>query len=149
MPNIAIISDTHNNEPNLKKALAIIEKEKIKTIIHCGDVSSFEFLKQNFSLKTYVSLGNTDIDDFQDYKNIKIFKDYGELENLAFCHYPEKARILAESQKYDFVFYGHTHKPWQENIKKCIIANPGNLAGLIFRPSFAILKNNKLELKIL
>ncbi len=146
---LAIISDTHNNEANLKEALEIIKKENIKTIIHCGDVSSFEFLKQNFSLKTYVSLGNTDVDEFKDYKNIKIFKDFGVLKNIAFCHYPDKAKELAESGKYDFVFYGHTHKPWQETIKNCIMANPGNLAGLYFKPSFAILSDNKLELKLL
>jgi len=38
-----------------------------------------------------------------------------------------------------------------ENSGDCIIANPGNLAGLIYKATFAILdaKTKKLELKIL
>ena len=36
---IAIISDTHNNWPNFKKAIEWIKKEKIKLILHCGGYS--------------------------------------------------------------------------------------------------------------
>ncbi|MCX6797241.1 MAG: metallophosphoesterase family protein, partial [Candidatus Doudnabacteria bacterium] len=43
-----------------------------------------------------------------------------------------------ESQKYDFVFHGHTHKPWQETIGKTIIINPGTLAGLFNKATFAV-----------
>ena len=35
---IAIISDTHDNVATFKKAVDLIKKEKIKTIIHCGDI---------------------------------------------------------------------------------------------------------------
>ncbi len=147
---IAIISDTHDNEANLQRALKIIKEENINTILHCGDISTMSFLKENFKdFNVYVALGNMDVGGFEDTSNIKIFKDFGEIENIAFCHHPELAEGLAESGKYEFVFHGHTHKPWEKRIKNCIIANPGNIAGLIFRPSFAILNKNKLELKIL
>ena len=58
---------------------------------------------------------------------------------------------LAESGKYDFVFYGHNHKPWIEEIGETFLANPGTLAGLFNKATFAILdtENKKLELKIL
>ncbi len=150
MEKIAIISDTHGNEPSLKKALEIIKELEIKTIIHCGDTGGMDFLKENFSdFNLFVSLGNADFGEFEETENIKIFTEYGQLKNMAFCHFPDKARELAQSEKYDFVFYGHTHKPWEEKIKNCRMVNPGNLAGLVFRASFAILNKDKLELKII
>ena len=37
---IAIVSDTHNNWANFKKAIRWIKKEKIQLILHCGDINS-------------------------------------------------------------------------------------------------------------
>ena len=34
---IAVMSDSHDNIWNLRKALTIIKKQKAKMIIHCGD----------------------------------------------------------------------------------------------------------------
>ena len=85
----------------------------------------------------------------------KVFEESGQIKiggkKIAFCHFPEIGRDLAKTQKYDLVFYGHTHKPWEEKIGKTRLVNPGNIAGLFFRPSFAIYdtKTGKLELKIL
>ncbi len=79
------------------------------------------------------------------YKNTRVFKNFGETEfgslaskkyKIAFTHYPENARELCESGKYDFVFYGHTHKPWEETVKNCKMLNPGNVAGEIYPPTF-------------
>ncbi len=145
---IAIISDTHGNEATLKKALKIIEKEKIKDIIHCGDVGGVDFLRNFKGFNLFLSLGNMD-DELESSKNIKVFSNFGEYKNVAFCHFPAKAKELAEKEKYEFVFYGHTHKPWQEKINNCIMANSGNLAGQIFKATFAILKDKELKLKIL
>jgi len=76
------------------------------------------------------------------YKNTLVFKNHGETKidekSIAFVHYPDDAKELAESGKYDFVFYGHTHKPWEEEIGKCKILNPGNIANEIYPPTFAI-----------
>ncbi len=161
---IAIISDTHDNLENLKKALGKIKKERVNIILHCGDVASKEtlnFLFQNFKGRVYLVLGNMDKDYGLDKENLEGFSQLEfssdikeiEIENkkIAFCHRPEIAQNLAKSQKYDYVFYGHTHKPWMENIGQTKLINPGNVAGLFYRPSFAIcdLKTGKIELKIL
>jgi len=161
---IAIISDTHDNLENLKKALGKIKKERVNIILHCGDVASKEtlnFLFQNFKGRVYLVLGNMDKDYGLDKENLEGFSQLEfssdikeiEIENkkIAFCHRPEIAQSLAKSQKYDYVFYGHTHKPWMENIGQTKLINPGNVAGLFYRPSFAVcdLKTGKIELKIL
>jgi len=162
---IAIISDTHDNLANLKKAIAFIKKEKIKTIIHCGDIFKPETIKEglkNYKGKTYIIFTPTDADfsgiprnAFKGMSRVKIYEEFGEFrkdgKRIAFCHFPEIGRDLAKTQKYDLVFYGHTHKPWEEKIGKTRLVNPGNLAGLFYKPTFAVYdtKTDKLELKIL
>lgn len=148
---IAIISDIHNNEVNLKKVLDYCRKNKIEKIICCGDLASKEtldFLNDNFSGEIFYTFGNLDNDQLLDfekdttYRNTKLFKDFGETEidgkKVAFIHYPEAAKKLAEAGKYNFVFHGHTHKPWMEKIGNCLVLNPGNVAGEIYPPTFAV-----------
>ncbi|MEK7159170.1 MAG: YfcE family phosphodiesterase [Patescibacteria group bacterium] len=65
-------------------------------------------------------------------------------------HYPDNAKKLAETGKYQIVFYGHNHKPWMEKINETYMINPGTLAGMFQRASFAVYdtETKKLELKI-
>jgi len=157
---IAIISDIHDNLPNLKRCLSFIKKERIKVLLICGDVGNDEetlkLITDEFSGKIFSVAGNADTGK----KELSSFKELaiGGLK-IAITHYPDAAKKLAHStgsgralnQKYDFVFYGHTHKPWLESVGGCFLANPGNLAGLFYKASFAILdvKTKKLTLKIL
>ncbi len=161
---IAIISDVHNNTTNLQKVLVYCKQNEIKTIICCGDLASMEtldYLNDNFSGEIYYCFGNMDDDQIKNYnfeakyKNTWIYKNYGEADFgspaskiVAFVHYPDTARKLAASGKYNFVFYGHTHKPWEEINNNCKVLNPGNVAGEIYPPTFAVWKteNDKFEL---
>lgn len=148
---IAIISDIHNNETNLKKVLDYCEKGNIKTMICCGDLASkdtLDFFNDNFAGVIHYAFGNMDDDQLRDfefadkYKNTLLYKSYGQAEiggkKIAFIHFPEIAKDLCETGKYDFVFYGHTHKPWEETIGSCKMLNPGNVAGEIYPPTFAV-----------
>jgi len=168
---ITIISDIHNNTVNLQKVLNYCKENNIKTIICCGDMASDEtldFLNDNFSGAIHYTFGNMDNDQLQDFKfkdkfkNTFLYKEFGETEienrKIAFVHFPEIARKLAETGKYDFVFYGHTHKPWsasvktsadkEEKNKHCLMLNPGNVAGEIYFPTFAVwnTENDKFDL---
>jgi putative phosphoesterase len=154
---IAIISDTHDNLENLKKFFEFSKKEKIGILIHCGDVCNGETLKEiekNFK-EIYLCFGNADIKDslLKEAKKTKIFEKEGkiEIENLkiGFCHeFDYKNKNL---ENFDFYFFGHSHWPFLKKEGNCYLANPGNLAGLFYKATFAILdtKTKKLELKIL
>jgi len=173
---LAIISDTHDNLPNFKKAMEWLKKQGIDTVIHCGDACAPATLREvlkDFSGTVYFVFGNVDGDlyritklSYEELPNLKVCGEMGELEiegkKIAFCHFPEFAKGLAHSQKYDLVFYGHTHKPWEETlhqsklgtgqeIGKCRLVNPGNLSGWPYKATFAIYdsKTDQLELKIL
>ena len=160
---IAIISDIHDNIPNLTKVLDYCREKKIEKIICCGDLASMEMLdllNDNFQGEIFFVFGNMDNDFLRGYpfendryKNTRIFKDFGEAEmdsvKVAFVHFPEVAKELCETGKYKFVFYGHTHKPFEETINNCKMLNPGNVAGDIFPPTFAIwnTETDKFELR--
>jgi putative phosphoesterase len=148
---IAIISDVHNNEVNLKKVLDYCKKNSIQKIICCGDLASQEtldFLCDNFSEEIFYTFGNMDNEQLRNfqyvdqYKNANLFESSGEADiddkKVAFVHFPDVAKKLCGSGKYDFVFYGHTHKPWTEQTENCTILNPGNTAGEIYPPTFAV-----------
>lgn len=155
---IAIISDIHNNEVNLKKVLYFCAQEKVKQIICCGDLATREtldFMCDNFVGKIFYVFGNMDNGQFSnfkftsndtlhgtEYKNAHVFKNYGEInlanKEIAFIHYPKEAKELADTGRYDFVFYGHTHKPWEEMIGSCKMLNPGNVTGDFYPPTFAV-----------
>jgi len=159
---VAIISDIHNNTVNLKKTLDYCVRNKIEKIICCGDLASAEtldFLADNFAGEIFYTFGNMDNDQLRnfegvsEYKNVKIFERFGEVnidnKKIAFVHFPDIAKKLCATGKYKFVFYGHTHKPWEENAGDCKILNPGNVAGEIYLPTFAIWNTNKDEFELI
>ncbi|OGY43553.1 MAG: hypothetical protein A3B89_03570 [Candidatus Buchananbacteria bacterium RIFCSPHIGHO2_02_FULL_40_13] len=171
---IAIISDSHDNIVNTEKFLAWANENEIAIIIHCGDVSAPSMIKKvmvpMFSGPIHLVHGN--VSDRKllkkicaEFKNVTLHGDEGEIEigrdiplqaggekmKIAFCHFPERAKKLAQSGQYNLVFYGHTHKPWIENINKTILANPGTLGGLFQKATFAIFDTTtkNLDLKVL
>lgn len=165
---IVIVSDSHSNAKNFKKIIAWLNKENIKIILHCGDIGSPESLKEsleNFDGKFFGVFGNMDYDykflveQYNKIPGVKIelkFLDITIFRKIGITHKPEDAKKMALSGNYDLVFYGHTHKPWEETVtgysgKQCRLINPGEVAGQIYRPTFAVYDVEKdfLELKIL
>jgi putative phosphoesterase len=173
---IAIISDTHDNIPNLEKALDWINQNNISIIIHCGDLCTPSILTKvilsKFSGQIYLVPGNVGNPELleklcQDFERVKFYREFGEIDlankKIAFTHRPEKVEELAKTRKYDIIFYGHTHKPWiqktqinadstsRDQRESVLLVNPGNLAGMFYKATFAVYEteNGKLELKIL
>ncbi len=161
---LAIFSDSHDNIPNTEKALDWINKEKIDFIIHCGDLAAPAMLTKviapKFSGEIHMVHGNVGDPKLleevaKDFKNVRVHGEVGEIEldgkKIAFTHFPEKALKLAKNSELDLVFYGHTHKPWEEKIGRTKLVNPGTLAGMFYKATFAVYDTatDKLELKIL
>jgi hypothetical protein len=158
---IAVVSDTHNNWANFKKAIEWIKNEKIQLILHCGDISSQETIDDANKLFTgdikFVK-GNADYDlpELPDSLEMEIGDPPSQnasarRRKIAFVHFPSEAKKMAQSGNFDLVFYGHTHKPWDEKVGNCHMINPGELAGQFYKPTFAIYDTvtSLLELKIL
>ncbi len=87
---IAIISDTHDNIPNVKKVLDYCRENKIEKLIHCGDLAEIEtldYIKENFIGDIFWTFGNMDRGHSADYpfadgkyRGINIFSKHGEVE---------------------------------------------------------------------
>lgn len=156
---IAIISDIHDNLPNLEKFLNWAKDNGIQKIIACGDLTTLTTIKNLacFPGDIFVIRGNADIyeaDDLSKFQQI----NYGGQTNvitidkllIGLCHEPEKIALLIKKEKrpLDYIFYGHTHRPWLENKENSIVANPGNLAGTWYQATFAVLDTGSRELNL-
>lgn len=157
---IGIIADTHDNLPQIKKAVEIFNQEKVELVLHAGDfVSPFtclEFKNSNCPLKGV--FGNNDGDKI--YLQEK-FKGIGELfpepyktninhKNIIMLHLEKLIDDLVESQKYELIIYGHTHRTDLRKIGKTLIVNPGECGGwLTGKSTIALLDLEKLEAKII
>lgn len=160
---LAIISDIHDNVANLEKCLNWCRQKMVSSILCCGDITTLEtvsYLAQNFLGEIFVVAGNAEIykeAELTKFKNISYYGEIGINEingiNIGLCHEPEKIKKIQELSplNLDFIFYGHTHKPWLKKVGSLIIANPGTLGGIFSPASFATLDTTKrnLELKIL
>lgn len=160
---IAIIADIHDNIANLKKCLDWCLTNKIEKIIACGDITNIEtigYLSSRFPGDIFLVNGNADLyedTELSRYSNIKYSGEIGLREigglSIGFCHEPEKISRVFKLAPYtpDFIFYGHTHKPWLEQDGGTAIVNPGNIAGIFHQGTFAILDSThkKLDLKVI
>lgn len=159
-----IISDTHNNIVNLEKVL-LNYGEAADFLIHCGDVNdeeTLDYLVQNFKKDIYLVWGNTDVElTFKKWDliysaemaRLHFFKESGHFKiknyKVAISHYPELAERMQLQN--DYTFYGHSHRPdLREVNNKNWLVNPGNVAGLYQRASFALWNVEKglFELKL-
>lgn len=159
---IAIISDIHDNLANLEKCLDWCRANRVAMIICCGDVAnsdSIDYLARHFSGRINLVMGNADNYD-EDiliaYSNIRYHdRKGGKLEiagkHVGFCHEPYHIKRLLHQAKFDLIFYGHTHKPWESVENGVRLYNPGTLGGVFYKASFAVWETDKdeVELKIL
>lgn len=160
---VAIISDIHDNIPALQTCLNWCANNNIKKIICCGDICNLETLKylsNNFAGEIFLVDGNGELytaDEAKSFTNIVYEGEIGFqiLDNLiiGFCHQEKDFdKVLKKTGNHpDFLFYGHSHKPWLENKNGIFICNPGNISGTFYGSTFATLdtKIKKLELKII
>lgn len=146
---VAIMSDSHDNIWNLRKALDIVKQRNAKMIIHCGDFVAPFMLKElaSLSIPVHGVFGNNDGDQFQltrmsltELTNISLHGLVGEIQAdgvpIRFTHYGEMARLAASSGERQLVCYGHSHVYRQEKIGQTILLNPGEVMGKDGNPGF-------------
>jgi len=147
---IAILSDIHDHLGTLIPALAWIEKQKIDTLICCGDLCApfiMARLGQDFSGEVHLVFGNNDADLFRIThiagtfgKRVHLHGELGEVElgglRVGINHFHNIAQPLAASGMYDLVCFGHNHQyEWQQVAHangSTHLLNPGTLMGYKF-----------------
>jgi len=158
---VVIISDIHDNIVNLNKCLAWCKKKNTEELICCGDVTNIETIEimaASFLGTIHLVKGNINLYEEKDIKKYANINNYGQVGrfkinnfDIGLCHEPYLIEEVKIKGKCDYIFYGHTHRPWIEEKNGVNIVNPGALGGMFQKASFALwdTTKNKIELKIL
>ena len=137
----AIISDTHDAVFNTQDVLKMIKDEGVATIIHCGDMSSVYTAELFHDFCIYHAWGNNDFDTIGLKLTIqecmagsrsdrwikgvfdgKIFAAVHEQHSTIFSG-------LLDSDFFDYIFVGHTHRKSDRMMGKTRVINPGAIGG--------------------
>jgi len=133
---LGIISDTHDNSENAKKAVEIFKKKKVDLVVHCGDWVAPSMVKFFDGLKIVSVLGNCDGDVLTLNKKLdeiggELKGDFTSLEfddkKIAVYHGKPKELldVLIKSKDFDVVLHGHTHRKRSETVGGVLAINPG------------------------
>ena len=140
---IGVLSDSHDNLPNIRKAVEVFSKNGVEALIHAGDFCSpftlaeFKPLSEK-GIKMSAVFGNNDGDrlllarragDFCSFADGASVLSLGG-RRIVIMHYPELADDLYRLGAYDLVIYGHNHKPRVEGGEKKLL-NPGTCSGYL------------------
>jgi putative phosphoesterase len=148
---IAVMSDSHDNIWNLRKAISIIGKEGADMIIHCGDFTA-PFMLQDLEeagIPVHGVFGNNDGDQYlltklflTSLKNIVLHGLIGEVDAggfpIAFTHQGMVGEGLASTAKYKMVCFGHSHVYLEKKVGNTILLNPGEIMGKDGNPGFCM-----------
>ncbi len=159
---IAVAADLHDNLANWRIFSDYVKKQGISTLLFCGDLCNRETLglvaDSGFE-KIFMIAGNQELygeDDIRERKNIIFLGRYGAVKikglSIGLIHEPHyESRLTRKHGHQDYIFYGHTHKPWLENKNGLLLVNPGTLGGVFYKASFTLLETDtgRMELKIL
>lgn len=139
---IGILSDTHDDLSNLLAALETFRKQQIDTVIHCGDLTGLEMVSHFQGFRTIFTYGNMDQATGTISKRLKKMREdnfagpvfRGHFDGIPIAathsHIEGKVMDLVRSQRFKWIFHGHTHQKRDEVINGVRIVNPGALGGL-------------------
>ncbi|MEL6821050.1 MAG: YfcE family phosphodiesterase [Calditrichota bacterium] len=139
---IALISDIHDHRSKLKRALEGISEADL--LICLGDLCSPFIIKdlgEGFSGPIHIVFGNNDGDLFRITETAKSFDHimlHGEIADLmldgkriAITHFDTVARMLATSDFFDLICFGHNHTYEVSKVGNSLLVNPGEIMGEI------------------
>ncbi len=133
---IGIISDTHDNVEDVKKAVELFRQRGADFVLHLGDVVAPFTITFFEGVKLKVIRGNCDgdIETMKkkleaiggEYLGEEAFMEIGG-KKAAAIHGQNEKRLseLISSGEYDYVFHGHTHRERDEMVGKTRVVNPG------------------------
>lgn len=140
---IGLISDTHDNMVQIKKAVDLFNDRKVGHVIHAGDYTSpftFRILRELKCDFTGI-FGNNDGDKLllskmsegKIHPQPHIFELGGK--KIVMMHEHHVADALADSGHFDVVVYGHLHKADVRKRGKTLIINPGEAGSWLYGKS--------------
>jgi putative phosphoesterase len=135
---IAILSDTHDQEDRVRRALDILRQRNIRLVLHCGDIEEPPIVALFRGFDAHFVFGNCDsnkvaLAETMEEIGATLHESYGHLEiagkQIAFAHGHER-RVLQDLERagcYDYLFHGHTHVAEDRRAGPTRVINPGAL----------------------
>ncbi len=161
---IGVISDTHDNLPQIEIAVKYLNEQNVGLVLHAGDyVAGFVIPKfKQLNCKLIGVFGNNDGDHellkkrFSETTNCTIHDQFAQIEvegyKIALLHGTETELLNAiiDSGYFNAVIHGHSHNKSIENKGKTLAINPGELCGyLTGKSTLALLDTVKHEAQII
>ena len=160
---IGVISDSHDNLPQIEKAVEYLNQAQTGLVLHAGDYCApFVLAKlKALNCKLVGVFGNNDGDHellkkrFSETANCTIHDRFANVNvdgyKIALLHGDETELLFAliGSQYFNAIVHGHSHNKSIERKGKTLLINPGELCGyLTGKASIAILDTEKNQAEI-
>jgi len=152
---IGILSDTHDNLPQIEKAVKFFNKNKVGFVLHAGDfIAPFTVAKlKNLSCDWLGIFGNNDgerngLSGLSEGR-IKDGPLRLVLDNRKITLVHDKATINTKTEDADLIIFGHTHNTEVLKQENKLIINPGECGGwLTGKSTVALVDLTSLSAKI-
>ena len=156
---IGVISDTHDNIPAVIESFKYFEKNKIKMVLHLGDIISpfvIRFIRKVYTGELKAIFGNNDGEKLF---LMEMFKQHNAevtvgpriiqlaKRRIFMSHEPISPETLAKD--YNLVLYGHLHETHSKRFTNSLILNPGEACGYLSnKRTLAVVDLVTLDFKI-
>ena len=135
---IGVLSDTHGRLDYAQAAIRLLREREVELILHCGDIDTPATVRLFTNVRTHFVFGNWDLNLRGLNRAIREIGAVGHGEigrmeiggkRIAWLHgHVRGARLRLEaSGEWDFIFYGHSHKPKVHETGRTLVLNPGAL----------------------
>jgi len=160
---VGLIADTHDRLKMVDKAIEKLNKMKVELVLHAGDyIAPFVILRfKELKARLVGVFGNNDGDHELLKKKfselgLSMRGNFAELSvdglkiALLHGHEEELLRALINSEGFDVVVHGHTHKAEVYRKGKTLVVNPGEVCGYLSgKSTIALLDTDKCEAEII
>ena len=160
---VCILSDSHDNIPLLRTAVAAAKSQGAQAVLHCGDTVAPSTIAELrvYGLPVHLIHGNNPGDVYAlaklGHQAGSLFHYYGQdadftlaKRRIFLVHYPHYARAMAATGDYDLVCCGHTHHSQIERVKnihgsETFLVNPGTVGGVGADPTYILADLDTME----
>ena len=138
---IGVVSDTHNNMPNVQRIVALFNEAGVDKVVHTGDITQTKVLKALAGLRAPLTgvFGNNDT---HVQELTEVAAEFGMVfhqppltlhwhqRKLLVVHDPRDLEGVLDDS-YDLALHGHTHLYTHFHHGPTLVFNPGECAGIM------------------
>jgi uncharacterized protein len=159
---IGVLSDTHDNLANVRRAVETFARAGVDVLLHAGDFCS-PFVLREFApltekgVRLHAVFGNNDGDrvmlvrrgeGFCEFHDVSAVLELGG-RKIALMHYPDFAPALLASGAFDLVIHGHDHRIRVVEDGGRRLLNPGTCSGYgVARATVAVVDTSNLAVEL-